>query len=39
MDVLIAPNSHVNIDVPVIGNHSRIISSENATENYIVNTV
>jgi len=41
-DVLIAPNSYVNVDVPshsiVIGNPCRIISSENATENYIVNT-
>lgn len=38
-DVLIAPNSYVNFDVPphsiVIGNPARIISCENATESYI----
>ena len=38
-DVLIAPNSYVNIDVPdhsvVIGNPCRIIQRENATESYI----
>lgn len=38
-DVLIAPNSYVNFDVPdhsiVIGNPARIIPCENATEGYI----
>lgn len=38
-DVLIAPNSYVNQDVPshsvVVGNPCRIISSDRATESYI----
>lgn len=38
-DVLIAPNSYVNIDVPdhsiVIGNPAAIHANENATEGYI----
>jgi len=38
-DVLIAPNSFVNFDVPdhsiVIGNPGKIISRENATEGYV----
>ncbi|QXP52447.1 MULTISPECIES: serine acetyltransferase [unclassified Cellulophaga] len=38
-NVLIAPNSYVNMDVPdnsiVMGNPSNIISKENATEGYI----
>lgn len=38
-DVLIAPNSYVNIDVPdhsiVIGNPATIHANENATEGYI----
>lgn len=38
-DVLIAPNSYVNCDVPshsiVIGNPCRIIPRDNATANYI----
>ena len=42
-DVLIAPNSFVNFDVPphsiVVGNPARIISRENATEGYIDNMV
>lgn len=42
-DVLIAPNSFVNFDVPdhsiVIGNPAKVIHRENATENYIDNTV
>lgn len=42
-DVLIAPNSYVNCDVPthsiVLGNPCRIISRENATEGYINNIV
>ncbi len=42
-DVLIAPNSYVNCDVPshcvVLGNPCRIIHSENATEHYIDNPV
>ena len=42
-DVLIAPNSYVNCDIPahsiVIGNPCRIICRENATESYIENTV
>lgn len=40
-DVLIAPNSFVNFDVPphsiVIGNPGKIIHKENATEGYINN--
>lgn len=40
-NVLIAPNSFVNIDVPdnsiVIGNPAKIIKKENATEGYINN--
>ena len=42
-DVLVAPNSYVNFDVPdhsiVIGNPARIIPRENATEGYINRTV
>ena len=42
-DVLIAPNSYVNFNVPdhsiVIGNPGRIIPKENATEGYINNTI
>jgi len=42
-DVLIAPLSFVNFDVPphsiVIGNPAKIISKENATEAYICNIV
>ena len=42
-DVLIAPNSYVNFDVPnhsvVIGNPAQIIPKENATEGYINHTV
>ncbi|MCR4620538.1 MAG: serine acetyltransferase [Clostridiales bacterium] len=42
-DVLVAPNSYVNCDIPahsiVIGNPCRIICKENATENYINNIV
>jgi len=42
-DVLIAPLSFVNFDVPdhsiVIGNPGRIIPAENATESYITKTV
>ena len=42
-DVLIAPLSYVNFDVPdhsvVIGNPGKIIPKENATENYICNRV
>lgn len=38
-DVLIAPNSYVNTDVPdhsvVIGNPAVVHSKENATENYV----
>lgn len=38
-NVLIAPNSYVNVDIPdnsiVIGNPSQIIYNENATEGYI----
>lgn len=38
-DVLIAPNSYVNCNVPshsiVIGNPCRIIHKDNATENYV----
>lgn len=40
-DVLIAPNTYLNCDVPshsvVIGNPARIISREKATEAYINN--
>lgn len=40
-DVLIAPCSYVNFDVPshsiVLGNPGRIIPKENATEGYIYN--
>ena len=39
-DVLIAPLTYVNFDVPdhsiVIGNPGKIISRENATEDYII---
>ena len=42
-DVLIGANSYVNFDVPdhsiVIGNPGKIISKENATEDYIVNII
>lgn len=42
-DVLIAPLSFVNFDVPshsiVIGNPAKIIHKENATEGYIDNTI
>lgn len=42
-DVMIAPNSFVNFDVPphslVIGNPAKIIHKENATEGYINNKV
>lgn len=42
-DVLIAPNSYVNCNIPshsiVIGNPCKIISKNNATENYIDNAV
>lgn len=42
-DVLIAPNSYVNCDVPdhsiVIGNPCRIVTKENATKNYINHTI
>ena len=42
-NVLIAPNSFVNIDIPdnsiVIGNPCKIIFKENATEDYINNKV
>ena len=42
-DVLIAPLSFVNFDVPphsiVIGNPAKIVHKENATEDYICNTV
>lgn len=42
-DVLIAPNSYVNFDVPshsiVIGNPARIIQKENATYQYIKNKI
>jgi serine O-acetyltransferase len=41
-DVLIAPNSYVNADVPshsiVIGNPAKIISRENATQDYVAYT-
>lgn len=42
-DVLIAPNSFVNCDIPshsiVIGNPCRIIPRQNATEGYINNRI
>lgn len=42
-DVLIAPLTYVNFDVPdhsiVIGNPAKIIYRENATENYVCNRV
>lgn len=42
-NVLIAPNSYVNFDVPdnsiVIGNPARIITNNNATEGYINRTI
>jgi len=42
-DVLIAPNSYVNFDVPdhniVIGNPARVIHRENATVGYCHNLV
>ncbi len=42
-DVLIAPLAYVNFDVPphsiVVGNPAKIISKENATEEYICNKV
>lgn len=42
-DVLIVPNSFVNIDVPshsvVLGNPCKIIPKENATEGYIENCI
>lgn len=42
-DVLIAPLSYVNFDVPdhsiVVGNPAKIISKENATQDYICNKV
>lgn len=42
-DVLIAPNSFVNFDVPshsiVIGNPAKVISKENATQFYINNMI
>lgn len=42
-DVLIAPNSYVNFDVPshsvVIGNPAKIVSRDNATQGYINNLV
>ena len=42
-DVLIAPLSYVNFDVPdhsiVVGNPGRIIPKENATEDYVCNRV
>ena len=42
-DVLIAPLTYVNFDVPdhsiVIGNPGKIIPKENATEEYICNCV
>lgn len=41
-DVLIAPNSYVNFDVPshsiIIGNPAKIISRENATQDYVAYT-
>lgn len=42
-DVLIAPNSFVNFDVPdhsiVIGNPAKIIARPNATEGYIIRSI
>ena len=42
-DVLIAPNSYVNCDVPshsiVVGNPCKIIHRDNATEHYVNNSV
>ena len=42
-DVLIAPNSYVNVDVPshsvVVGNPAVIHHRENATQGYIENTI
>lgn len=42
-DVMIAPLAYVNFDVPdhsiVIGNPGKIIPKENATKDYIINTV
>jgi serine O-acetyltransferase len=42
-NVLIAPNTYVNMDVPdnsiVIGNPAKIISRENPTEGYINNVL
>lgn len=42
-DVLVAPNSYVNFDVPdhsiVVGNPARVIRRENATEGYCHNQV
>lgn len=42
-DVLIAPNSYINFDVPdhsiVLGNPGKIIHKDNATEKYINNKV
>ena len=42
-NVLIAPNSYVNIDIPnnsvVVGNPCKIVPKENATESYINNCV
>ena len=42
-DVLIAPGAYVNFNVPdhsiVIGNPGKIISKENATESYVINTI
>lgn len=42
-NVLIAPNSFVNIDVPdgslVIGNPAKIVQKDNPTEDYILNTL
>lgn len=42
-NVLIAPNSYINFDVPsnsiVVGHPGKIIPNENATENYITNVL
>ena len=42
-DVLIAPNSYVNVDVPshsiVVGNPATIHHRENATQGYIENII
>ncbi|GGM86268.1 serine acetyltransferase [Dyadobacter beijingensis] len=42
-NVLIAPNSYVNLDVPsnsvVVGNPARVIARENATDGYVTNAV